>query len=306
MVFILAIDYGYIRMATAVINGLNHYHHLPRIIVYTLKADTEKIADHFKRSANVEVIEFTDGGLHYGQWHPLIWAKIEAFRLDIQETVLFLDADMIIYSNLQKYFDDFTASKKLIGASPDFAPFVKQFNSGFDFRQFFFRHFFNSNNYLMEAAFNAGALLFRPDKAVYQELMALARAFHEVAFYPEQAILNLLCLQRDGWHRMDDLSIMPFSPRILSGKDYGMLHFFTPRPAVMQAPIIRDGEPGLQEMMAWFEECYGVPYPLEKIEDDFKRRLENTWSVPDHPRSFPGMPNIALPPVKNLQAAFDI
>ena len=275
MIFVLAFDYSYLRMATAVINGLNHFHNFPRIIVYTLKSDKQKIANHFKVSMNIEIIEFVNPNLHYGQWHPLIWAKIEAFRLDIKETILFLDSDMIIYNNLQKYFDEFDASNKIVGASPDFAPFVKQFNSGFDFRQFFFRHFFESDDYLMADAFNAGAVMFRPDKMIYNELIKLAKACHEVAFYPEQAILNLLCISKNGWFRMNDLSIMPFSPRILSENNYGMLHFFTPRPNVMQTPILRDGEPSLQEMMAWFENRFKVAYPLEKIEDDFIKRLTN-------------------------------
>src|ERR1700733_14634008 len=157
MTFVLAFDEAYIRMGKAVINAIHHYHDSPSIFLYT----TYKVHPCFLELAstypNLEIIPFKNRGYHFGDWHPLIWAKIEAFGLDVKGPIIFLDADMIIYKNLEPFVNNFSASGRLIGASTDFAPLVKQFNSGLDFRQYFYGHLFKDRAYLPAPAFNAGA-----------------------------------------------------------------------------------------------------------------------------------------------------
>jgi lipopolysaccharide biosynthesis glycosyltransferase len=285
MVFALAFDERYSQMAVAVINALNFYHNTPTIVVFSDDVTGSSATRIRSVHKNVTFIPFERYALHYGEWHPLIWAKIEAFRLPVNDCVMFLDADVIIYNNLSRFEDEFLASGKIIGASRDFAPLVKQFNSGFDFRQFFFRHYFANDEYLHAAAFNAGALIFRPDSSAYSELITLGKRHHEITFYPEQAILNLFARLCDGWLELPDLSVMPFSSRVLEVQpSFGLLHFFTPRPNVMLPAIARQGEPTLDDMRAWFENRFSTPYPLEKLERDFLvRRHNGFYGIPTSP-----------------------
>lgn len=277
MIFAMAFDAAYASMGEAVINALNFYHRRPDIVVFTDDAGAPPLRRLARLHRNVSLLPFRTSGYHCGEWHPLIWAKVEAFRLPVDECVIFLDADMIVYGDLGRFERALLASDRIIGASRDFAPFTKQFNSGFDFRQFFFRHYFPSDAYLAAPAFNAGALVFRPDPAVHRELARLSACHHGVTFYPEQAILNLFCLANDAWLELPDLSVMPFSPRVAEReKSFGMIHFFTPRPAFMSAPVVRQGEPVLEDMMAWFQETYATPYPLRDIEADYRARLHGT------------------------------
>lgn len=281
MIFAMAFNAAYASMAEAVINALNHYQRQPSIIVFTDDLHAPPLRRLAQLHPNMDLIPFEPAGHHYGEWHPLIWAKLEAFRLGTDECVMFLDADMIIYGELDRFETALLASGKAVGASRDFAPFAKQFNSGFDFRQFFFRHYFDDDAYLTAPAFNAGALLFKPDLTVYRELARLSARHHRVTFYPEQAILNLFCLMNDAWLELPDLSIMPFSPRVAEPvKSFGMIHFFTPRPEFMGATVIREGEPTLEEMMSWFQSRHGTPYPLGRIECEYRTRLRNTFADP--------------------------
>lgn len=276
MVFIIACDKHYSKMAQAVINSLNYYHDNCRIIVYSTDSDSDEILNLKNGHNNIRIIPFNDLGYHYGEWHPLIWAKIEAFNLDIDEPVMFLDVDVIIYRSLSDFFDCFEKSAKIIGASRDFAPFVKQFNGSFDFCQFFFNNFFQDSSYLTAPAFNAGAIIFRPNKNVYKELKILSENLHHFTFYPEQAILNYYCFINDGWMEIEDLSILPFSSRVLNrNNDIGMLHFFTPRPDCMMNPIIRSGEPTLADVVSLFEKFHKTNYPLAEIEQEYLDRLAN-------------------------------
>ena len=277
MVFALAFDEKYSQMAAAVINALNFYHNTPTIIAFSDDVTSPSATRLSSLHKNLSFIPFKKYALHYGEWHPLIWAKIEAFRLPVNDCVVFLDADVIIYNNLSRFRDDFLASGKVIAASRDFAPFVKQFNSGFDFRQFFFQHYFANDEHLNAVAFNAGALIFKPDHIVYSELIALSKRHHDITFYPEQAILNLFAKLCDGWLEQPDLNVMPFSPRVLEPQpSFGLLHFFTPRPPLMLPAIVRQGEPTLGEMTAWFGSRFKTPYPLEKLERDFLSRRDNS------------------------------
>lgn len=282
MIFVMAFDAVYASMGEAVINALNHYHDRPNIVVFTDDVHAPPLHRLGLLHDNVDILPFKPKEYHCGEWHPLIWAKLEAFRLPVDECVMFLDADMIIYNNLSHFEGMLLSSGKTIGASRDFAPFVKQFNSGFDFRQFFFRHYFAEDQCLAAPAFNAGALVFKPDPAVYRELIALSAHNHNVTFYPEQAILNLFCRIHDGWLELPDLSVMPFSGRITDTvKTYGMIHFFTPRPEFMAVPVVRQGEPTLDDMMAWFQETHKTPYPIRRIESDYRTRLNNTFHCAD-------------------------
>jgi hypothetical protein len=278
MIFAMAFDAYYAGMGSAVIHALNFYHGHPTILLYT--DDPQSLRGLASKHRNVEVIPFVDSGFHHGEWHPLIWAKLEAFRIEAADCVVFLDADMIVYNELGPHVDAFCRSGKLLGASTDFAPFVKQFNSGFDFREFFFGHILDRRSYLSAPAFNAGALVFKPDKAVYKEIAALARKFHDVTFYPEQAILNLFAMINDAWCPLEDLSVMPFDRRVLDcPKRYGMIHCFTPRPTCMLPPVVRAGEPTLEDMARWFADTHGVPYPLSTLERDFVCRRDNLLST---------------------------
>ena len=276
MIFAMAFDELYGRMASAVIHALNFFHRDPYIVVFAHDPANLHIKTLSERYRNIEVARCPHPQFHFGQWHPLIWAKLEAFRLETKESVMFLDADMIVYRELSVFEKAFEESGRCVGASSDFAPFVKQFNSGFDFYQHFFDEPFQDLTYLRQPAFNAGAIVLRPDRVVYRDIMRLAHRFHEITFYPEQAILNLYAYLNGGWCRLDDLSIMPFSSRVLAPKpDYGMLHFFTPRPDFMLQSVIRDGEPTLSDMMSRFASKHGREYPLGRIESDFFMRLQN-------------------------------
>jgi alpha-N-acetylglucosamine transferase len=276
MVFAMAFDSYYSTMGRSVINALNFYHNNPSIFIYTPFPKHELLARVEADYPNVRLIPAPQNTFHYGEWHPLIWSKIEVFNLPIDDCVVFLDADVIVYNNLQKYCDRFLKSGKAIGASADFAPFIKQFNSGFDFHQFFFKRIFTNDAYLSATAFNAGALIVRPDSRIYQELIRLAHDFHKLTFYPEQAILNLYCFLNDGWEDLEDFSIMPFSSSLVGNfRGCGVLHFFTPRPAFMLEPIERSGEPTLNDMTNWFEAVHGTSFPLRQIEKDYLARLNN-------------------------------
>jgi len=122
--FVLAFDKSYLKMGKALINALNYFHSFPKIKIYT--TDYLELCETLEGN-NVQVIDFVPLPYNYADWHPLIWAKIEAFNLDSKETQVFMDVDIIMYSPLTKYIEEFNKSGCAFAAAEDDDPFFFQF-----------------------------------------------------------------------------------------------------------------------------------------------------------------------------------
>jgi hypothetical protein len=275
--FVLAFDAAYARMATALVHALQHFHPGHPIRVYTLPGELAALRAWSRPFRDVEVVAYRmPAALDFGEWHPLIWAKLEAFAAEDTGPKVVLDVDQILYGPVSDHVARALASGRCISASPDIT----------DLRGHVQAWFTGSP---LEAlvgvpCFNAGAMVVRPSRPVYQELLALARRHHAEVRLPEQAILNLWARRHGGHHDLGEAFMLhPWSPRVLEARPACLVHFWTPRPAFFGANPSRSLEPSLQECLARFEQDTGRRYPIERFEHDFTVRLHNTLAAAGEP-----------------------
>lgn len=272
--FVLAFDPGYASMATALVRSLEHFHPGRPIRVYTLPEHTAKLAAWARafRVSPVEIVAYhADAELSFGEWHPLIWAKLEAFAADVGEYQIVLDVDQILYREIDDCLDEAVRAGKTIAASPDITDLRGHVHASFSYR-----HDLEAMRGI--PCFNAGAMIIRPSRRAYRELRELARRHHEHVRLPEQAILNLWARSAGEHHDLgEQLMLQPWSPRLLEAEVPSCLvHFWTPRPAFFGASPRRATEPAFQECLDEFQRVNGARYPLERFERDFLARLHGT------------------------------
>ncbi|WP_437725551.1 hypothetical protein [Sorangium sp. So ce861] len=267
--FVLAFDPGYLRMATALVRSLVHFHAGHPIRVYTMAEHTGALAAWARPFREVEVVPYRPvHALSFGEWHPLVWAKLEAFTAEESACQVVLDVDQILYRSLSGCVAEALDSSKIISASPDIT----------DLRGHVLPSFAGGKERDALAGvpcFNAGAMVVRPSRAAYRELIALARAHHADVRLPEQAVLNLWARQAGGHHDLGEAFMLgPWSPRLLEPVVPSCLvHFWTPRPPFFGASPLRSSEPAWEECLRAFVAETGQGYPLERFERDFLRRL---------------------------------
>jgi hypothetical protein len=268
--FVLAFDASYLRMATALVHALHHFHPGAPIRVYTLPDDLAALSPWARRlGGGVEVIAYRPpAALSSGEWHPLIWAKLEAFAAEDAGPQVVLDVDQILYRPVSGHVARALASGRWISASPDITDLRGHVQPWFTGEPL--------DALAGVPCFNAGAMIVRPSRPVYQELVALARRHHAEVRLPEQAILNLWALRHDGHHDLGDAFMLaPWSPRVLEPAPACLIHFWTPRPAFFGPSPARSLEPSLEDCLTRFEHQTGQRYPLERFERDFTVRLDN-------------------------------
>ncbi|WP_437757030.1 hypothetical protein [Sorangium sp. So ce1389] len=267
--FVLAFDPGYLRMATALVHALVHFHAGHRIRVYTMAEHVDALTAWARPFREVEVVAYRPAhALSFGEWHPLVWAKLEAFAAEESACQVVLDVDQILYRSLTGCIGEALDSGKIISASPDITDLrghvLPSFNSGEGL-----------DALAGVPCFNAGAMIVRPSREAYRELIALARAHHADVRLPEQAVLNLWARQAGGHHDLGETFMLgPWSPRLLEPVVPSCLvHFWTPRPPFFGASPLRSSEPAWEECLRAFAAETGQGYPLERFERDFLRRL---------------------------------
>jgi lipopolysaccharide biosynthesis glycosyltransferase len=256
-------------MARSLINTINKFHNFPNIIICS---DEKNIVSFFPNS-NIEFRQFSNKGFNFSYWHPLIWAKLDAFNISTKETIVILDTDIIMYKSLTDCVGKFNKSDKLIGASEDDDCFDTQFTTTNLFKDL--RLVYHSD----QKALNAGAMLIKPDKSIYKELLTLAKKYDTYAKFPEQAILNMFCTRNNCWLNLgDEFMLLPFSNKIKEVEKLScLLHFITPRPNFMCDIVQRTNEQSLAQKINSFENLNKYKYPLEKIKSDFEKRLNNKF-----------------------------
>jgi hypothetical protein len=67
---------------------IRHYHQNDSITIYTS-------IDNYKPVVDGCIVKTfgTKLNLYFGEWHPLIWSKLEAFNSSSNELTIFLDVD---------------------------------------------------------------------------------------------------------------------------------------------------------------------------------------------------------------------
>jgi hypothetical protein len=265
--FVLAFDAGYARMATALVHALQHFHPGHPIRVYTMVRDLTTLQEWSARFRGVEVVSYQPpAALHYGEWHPLVWAKLAAFADEAAGPQVVLDVDQIMYGPVTAYVAEAVAAGRVIAASPDITDLRGHVRDSFAGAPL--------DSLIGIPCFNAGAMIIQPERQAYRELLSLARHHHADVRLPEQAILNLWA-RATGGHRDlgDTFMLQPWSPRVLEARPACFIHFWTPRPAFFGASPRRSLEPSLDDCLRRFEQDTGERYPLERFERDFTARL---------------------------------
>lgn len=267
--FFLAFDAGYLRMATALVNALGHFHPGKRIRVLTLPSDVQALRDFARTRPDVEVVPYRPPNLDFGEWHPLVWAKLEAFACEDHAAEVVLDVDQILYRPLSGCVAEALASNKPISASPDITDLRGHVHASFGTDE-------ELAALVGVPCFNAGAMIVRPSKGAYEEILALARRAHRHVRLPEQAILNLWARSGERLHDLGDrLMLEPSSPRILEASIPScLIHFWTPRPPFFGPSPRRSGEPSWEDCLADFTRKTGQPYPVARFAEDFRAWLE--------------------------------
>ncbi len=280
--FVLAFDPGYARMATALVHSLAHFHPGQPIRVFTLPAhaaELERWAQPSRqRGVALDVVAYApDLELSFGEWHPLVWAKLEAFAADPGELQVVLDVDQLLYRSLEACVAEAAAAGKAIAASPDITDLRGHVHASFDAGD---AGSGGSAVHRLDElrgvpCFNAGAMIIRPSRRAHREMLALARRHHADVRLPEQAILNLWARAAGEHHDLgEQLMLQPWSPRLLEPAPPSCLvHFWTPRPAFFGNSPRRAEEPAFQECLDEFQRATGQRYPLERFERDFLSRL---------------------------------
>lgn len=268
--FVLAFDSGYTRMATALVHALNHFHPGRPVRVYTLREEREALRRWARAFRDVEVIAYEPSAwLHFGEWHPLVWAKLEAFAAEGDGYQVVLDVDQLLYRALTGCIEEAMDSGRTLSASPDITDLRGHVLPSFGGEPL--------EGLIGVPCFNAGAMVVRPEREVYRELLALAREHHAQVRLPEQAILNLWARRHGGHHDLgEEFMLQPWSPRVLEPSPSCLIHFWTPRPGFFGSSPPRSLEPAWEECLERFERETGQRYPLERFERDFTTRLSNT------------------------------
>ncbi|MCA9656706.1 MAG: hypothetical protein KC486_00040, partial [Myxococcales bacterium] len=273
--FLLAFDRGYARMATALVRSLEHYHADPDVRVLTLAKDVDELRAWARQFQSVRVDPFADAhSFRFGEWHPLIWAKLAAFACADVDSCVVLDVDQIMYCGVDEFVDTARASGKSIAASPDMTRLHGHMRGSWrddpELRR------------LPDApCFNAGAMIIRPDVAIYRDVLRVARAYNQRMFLPEQGVLNLWAYLNEGHCDLTDRFMLPpMSPKLLRPAiDSCLVHFWTPRPPFFGANPARSGEPTWEEFTAAFRRDTGAAYPTERFRADFEARLQGSFTA---------------------------
>lgn len=275
--FVLAFEPSYARMATSLIRSLTILHPECPIVVYTLDDHLTELrswagAHGFR---HVSVASYRPATLlSFGEWHPLVWAKLEAFAGDPDVMQVILDVDQILYHDLSGCIAEAVASGKTISASPDITDLGGHLLDSFTPRP-------TLSSIANVSCFNAGAMIVRPSRGAYTELVGLAERHHRDVRLPEQAILNLWARRNGGHHDLGDkFMIEPWSPKLVEPTISSCLvHFWTPRPEFFGANPVRSLEPEWGRCLEAFQHKTGQPYPLDRFEVDFLTRLNGNFNA---------------------------
>ncbi|MGL4745831.1 MAG: hypothetical protein ACRCXL_15775 [Dermatophilaceae bacterium] len=275
--FLLALDPTYARMATALVRSLTVFHPGSPIVVRTLDEHLDTLKSWVRAHAfrDVSIVPFRPAvELSFGEWHPLVWAKLEAFASDPDIVHVVLDVDQIMYRDFSACIDEAAKSSKTISASPDISDLRSHLLDSFDGA-------LDLTTSAKVRCFNAGAMIVRPSGSAYIELIELAERHHRDVRLPEQAILNLWARENEEYHNLGDkFMIEPWSPKLLETPIPSCLvHFWTPRPAFFGANPVRSAEPRWDACLTAFRDATGVPYPLKRFERDFRTRLRGSLQI---------------------------
>jgi hypothetical protein len=266
--FLLALDPSYLRMGTALVHSLNHFHPGKEVKLYVQSHDFEGFQTWARSFRDVTVVPYANAAaLDAGEWHPLVWAKLEAFAAPDDRFHVVLDVDQLLFRGLDAHVEEAARSGKRLSASPDISTLHQHFRPGFAASA-------ELAGVPDAPCFNAGAMIVKPDAAAYRELLRLARHHHRHMRLPEQGLLNLWALWGEGHHDMGErFMLQPWSPRVLERDPATLIHFWTPRPSFFGSSPVRSTEPTLEECLQRFEQEHRSPYPLERFREAFELRL---------------------------------
>jgi hypothetical protein len=276
--FVLAMSPNYKRMGTAFLHALNHFEPGRAIRIFTLAPDLAEMRAWAAGFRDVTVLPYGNSkSFQYGDWHPLIWAKLEAFAMTDHEYNVVLDVDQILYRSVADHVRLAKESGKIFSGSEDMTSLHGHMHPS--------RMEHPTLAALPESrCLNAGAMIVRPSQAAYAEIVKSAEAWHRHMWLPEQGILNVWAhLAGEANDLGDGWMLDPWSPKLLAPEVPACLvHFWTPRPAFFGESPLRKKEPLWDECLSAFERKTGAAYPLARFERDFELRLAGFETAPPH------------------------
>lgn len=263
---VMALTLDHLEMASGLLAALRLHHPDADLFLYTDAASPEigRLADVFS-AADLTV----QRSLPYacGDWNPIVTVKFDIFGLRYPEPLLYLDVDQILYQGLAPFVAAFARSGAALAGSPDDESFAEQFQPA------------AAPPGIAEdaPAINTGAFLIRSDPALHRRILDSLGYFSGRGRLPTQSVINGL-VQLDGLPLLlfgEEFMAGPFSRRVLDQpRSSALIHFWTPRPPFMKPSPVRQGEATYAALKKSFGERYGVAYPEEQIEREYRSQLE--------------------------------
>lgn len=264
---VVALTHEYLKMASGLLAALRREHPDIDLFIYTDAASVvtvKQLADAF--SATDLTVQRV---LSYpcGDWSPIVTVKFEIFGRRYPEPLVYLDVDQILYHGLSPFVDAFTRSGAILAGSSDDESFTEQFKLGA-----------SPLGIAPDApAINTGAFVFRTDPALHRLILNSLDYFSERGRLPTQSVINGL-VQMEGLplHLFGESFMAgPFSRRVLDQpRTSALIHFWTPRPPFMTPNPVRQGEAPYEVLKYLFEERFGIPYPEQQLEQEYRNQLK--------------------------------
>lgn len=264
---VVALTTEYIEMALGILAALRFYHPEVDLIIYTdatSRSNVKSVADRFC-ATDLRIQPPTP--FEFGDWNSIVSVKFDIFGLRYAHPILYLDVDQILYRSLAPYVDAFERSGALVAGSLDDEALGQQFKAGA----------IPLDIDINAPAINTGAFFIRSDPAIHRRIRGSLDYFSARARLPTQSVINGL-IQMDGLplHVFgEDFMAGPFSRRVLDNpRTSALIHFWTPRPPFMKPSPVRHGELTYDEMKDRFLVSFGVSYPEDELERDYRYYLE--------------------------------
>lgn len=268
--FAIPVAGQYYRMARALGNSVRHFHPRSKLVAMTVPGPGSEITALVDDGPFEELLIFDETRLSDEGYSPVIWTKLQVIGLDLAKVLVILDADLIMYRRVDALIDQFLMSGKRIAATLDDDPSLATALK---------RPGVLGNDVADVPALSGCLVMTRPDPAVSEHLLDLARVLNGESYWPEQAVFSWFASQHGGWV---DLGI----GAVVQCWDEGVLknpveavfvHVGAPRPATFGASPRRWGEPGLIDAVDRFLERWGRPFPAERLSADFTQRVSDEW-----------------------------
>lgn len=265
---------NYSRMARALANSIRFWHPASPLVAMTVSPAGPEVRE-VAASCFDELLEFDDPGFDARGYSAVVWTRLHLWDIKSEGPVVCIDADMQMYAPLgAEVIQCFHASGATFGSILDGMPMLsQQFVPGY------------------EGIFPFGAspapcvayLILTPRPGVTAELVELARIHDGATICPEQAILGLYAAQHGGWLDQTSLTVtQSWSPEVLRDPPRTpLIHFGSPRPDFFGPSPLRQGDLDMAESLRRFETRTGQPFPVERFQRDFDKRLRADLTLPE-------------------------